>query len=115
MVRQRSAKPLFPGSIPGAASSLRSVTDEVGAVSYVWLRHVHRVYFGGFEILVAGMAELVDARDLKSLGFFIRAGSTPALGTKVLSAPKCPRHQSALYGLRLATPRLRTGHPECDA
>ncbi len=28
------------------------------------------------------MAELVDARDLKSLGKFFRAGSIPALGTK---------------------------------
>ncbi len=27
------------------------------------------------------MAELVDARDLKSRGSFSRAGSTPALGT----------------------------------
>ena len=30
----------------------------------------------------AQMAKLVDARDLKSLGLNIRAGSTPALGTK---------------------------------
>ncbi len=29
------------------------------------------------------MAKLVDARDLKSLGLNIRAGSTPALGTKL--------------------------------
>ena len=52
MVRQRSAKPLFPGSNPGAAS-------------------------------IAGMAELVDARDLKSLEASPRAGSIPALGTNL--------------------------------
>ena len=28
------------------------------------------------------MAKLVDARDLKSLGLYVCAGSTPALGTK---------------------------------
>ncbi len=31
--------------------------------------------------LGAGMAKLVDARDLKSLGALLRAGSIPALGT----------------------------------
>ena len=33
------------------------------------------------------MAELVDARDLKSLGRFDRAGSTPALGTRFEFGP----------------------------
>ncbi len=33
----------------------------------------------------AWMAELVDARDLKSLGAMPRAGSTPAPGTILLS------------------------------
>ena len=51
-LRQRSAKPLFSGSNPLAASTS------------------------------AGMAELVDARDLKSLVLFGRAGSIPAPGTK---------------------------------
>ena len=31
----------------------------------------------------AWVAELVDARDVKSLGGFLRAGSIPALGTKI--------------------------------
>ena len=51
-LRQRSAKPLFSGSNPLAASSFR-----------------------------AGMAEQVDARDLKSLVPLGRAGSIPAPGT----------------------------------
>ena len=50
-LRQRSAKPLFSGSNPLAAS------------------------------LLAGMAKLVDARDLKSLVPLGRAGSIPAPGT----------------------------------
>ena len=52
-LRQRFAKPLFSGSNPLAASQR------------------------------AGMAKLVDARDLKSLVPLGRAGSTPAPGTKV--------------------------------
>ena len=51
MVRQRSAKPLFPSSNLGAAS------------------------------MSAGMAELADARDLKSLDPKDRTGSTPVPGT----------------------------------
>jgi hypothetical protein len=35
--------------------------------------------------LGAGMAKLVDARDLKSLGALLRAGSIPALGTNINS------------------------------
>ncbi len=31
-------------------------------------------------VISAGVAELVDARDLKSLGFRARAGSSPAPG-----------------------------------
>ncbi len=34
------------------------------------------------SIYDAGVAELVDAQDLKSCGCFTRAGSSPALGTK---------------------------------
>lgn len=34
------------------------------------------------------MAELVDARDLKSLGRFFRAGSIPALGTSLMMGKK---------------------------
>ena len=33
---------------------------------------------------IARVAELVDARDLKSLGIFYRAGSSPASGTTIL-------------------------------
>ena len=40
------------------------------------------VFFLLFSCATAGVAELVDARDLKSLGCAIgRAGSSPALGT----------------------------------
>ena len=54
-LRQRSAKPLFIGSSPIAAST---------------------------SFNLAGVAKLVDARDLKSLGLEqVRAGSIPALGT----------------------------------
>ena len=53
MVRQRSAKPLFPSPNLGAASIL----------------------------ICAGMAELADARDLKSLDPKDHTGSTPVLGT----------------------------------
>ena len=35
--------------------------------------------------MVAGVAELVDARDLKSLGHFGCAGSSPASGTTFYS------------------------------
>ena len=52
-LRQRSAKPLSSGSNPLAAS------------------------------LLAGMAKLVDARDLKSLVPVGRAGSIPAPGPRV--------------------------------
>lgn len=52
VVRQGSAKSLFPGSNPGVAS-----------------------------IFGAGVVELVDTRDLKSLAVFRRAGSSPASGT----------------------------------
>ena len=53
LAKARVCKTLIPGSSPGAASIF---------------------YF-------AGVAELVDARDLKSLGAMLRAGSIPALGT----------------------------------
>lgn len=33
--------------------------------------------------MVAGMAKLVDAKDLKSFGVIPRAGSSPALGTSL--------------------------------
>ncbi len=54
MVRQRSAKPLFPSSNLGAASKI---------------------------VLIAEVAELADARDLKSLGPKDRTGSIPVFGT----------------------------------
>ena len=57
VVRQGPAKPLFPGSIPGVASNFFPVSTD------------------------AGVAELVDAMDLKSIGILFRAGSSPALGT----------------------------------
>lgn len=62
MVRQWSAKPRLPGSIPGAAST------------------------ADFQIC-AGVAEVVDAKDLKSFGPKARAGSSPALGTILLFVP----------------------------
>ncbi len=52
MARRRSAKPLYSGSNPLAASG------------------------------VAEVAELVDAQDLKSCVLTGRAGSIPALGTQ---------------------------------
>jgi hypothetical protein len=36
----------------------------------------------GTIFLLAEVAKLVDAKDLKSFEFFIRAGSSPAFGTK---------------------------------
>ena len=36
--------------------------------------------------MVAGMAKLVDAKDLKSFGVIPRAGSSPALGTSLQGA-----------------------------
>ena len=36
-----------------------------------------------FSIGCAGMAELVDAKDLKSFGLIACAGSSPALGTSL--------------------------------
>ena len=41
----------------------------------------------------ARVAELVDARDLKSLGGFHRAGSIPALGTSYFNHLENPRKQ----------------------
>ena len=41
--------------------------------------------FGYHAIESARVAELVDARDLKSLGGFHRAGSIPALGTNKIN------------------------------
>ena len=41
--------------------------------------------------MIAGVAELVDARDLKSLGYYTCAGSSPALGTTVVL-----RHQKKI-------------------
>ena len=57
LAKARVCKTLIPGSSPGAASIF---------------------YF-------AGVAELVDARDLKSLGAMHRAGSIPAPGTTLQS------------------------------
>ncbi len=56
MVRQRSAKPLFTGSNPVAASILNIYDD------------------------FAGVAELADAHDSKSCSFG-SVGSTPTTGT----------------------------------
>ncbi len=39
-----------------------------------------------FVPIFARVAELVDARDLKSLGVFLRAGSSPASGTMQLNS-----------------------------
>ncbi len=36
------------------------------------------------RLCVAQVVEMVDTRDLKSLGLFVRAGSSPALGTYFL-------------------------------
>jgi hypothetical protein len=55
VVRQRSAKPLFPSSNLGAASNIAKFCAEV--------------------------AELADARDLKSLAPKERTGSIPVFGT----------------------------------
>ena len=43
---------------------------------------IHR-FKSGRRLKCAGVAELVDARDLKSLGLLARAGSIPALGTRI--------------------------------
>ena len=51
--KARVCKTLIPGSNPGVASNS----------------------------MLAGVVELVDTRDLKSLGLFVRAGSSPASGT----------------------------------
>ena len=56
MVRHGSAKPLSPGSNPGAASISRKIA-----------------------LFCAGVAELADAHDSKSCGE-IRVGSTPTTG-----------------------------------
>ncbi len=58
MVRQGSAKPRFPGSNPGAASI--------------------------YERCNAEMAELGRRKGLKILRTSVCAGSSPALGTKVI-------------------------------
>ncbi len=55
VAKARVCKTQIPGSNPGAASKA--------------------------TCLFAGVAELVDARDLKSLGSFSRVGSIPTLGT----------------------------------
>ncbi len=62
------------------------------------------------------MAELVDARDLKSLEACPRAGSTPALGTKKSSSylftcaplafPTHPPHQAIVLPVCMAKKRL---------
>ena len=49
------------------------------------------------------MAKLVDARDLKSLGLNIRAGSTPALGTKEsFGAVLSLRFETKIYYAQMA-------------
>ena len=62
MVRHRFAKPLFTSSSLVDASKVTC--------------------FSSHFYIVAEMAKLVDARDLKSLGLYVCAGSTPALGTR---------------------------------
>ena len=57
--KARVCKILIPGSNPGVAS----------------------IVFWNLCLLYAGVVELVDTRDLKSLGLFVRAGSSPASGT----------------------------------
>jgi hypothetical protein len=49
--------------------------------------------FGYHAMGSARVAELVDARDLKSLGGFHRAGSIPALGTNNFNHLENPRKQ----------------------
>ena len=44
-----------------------------------------RRFESGRHLLFAEVAELADARDLKSLGDYLRAGSSPAFGTQVKS------------------------------
>ena len=58
MVRQRSAKPLYSGSNPEAA------------FFYCQLFPEDLLFDAGFKKMInyAGVAELADARDLKSLG-----------------------------------------------
>ena len=58
--KARVCKILIPGSNPGVASIF-------------FLRNLCLLY--------AGVVELVDTRDLKSLGTLFRAGSSPASGT----------------------------------
>ncbi len=41
-----------------------------------------RRFESGRHLMFAEVAELADARDLKSLGDILRAGSSPAFGTK---------------------------------
>ena len=47
----------------------------------------------------ARVAELVDARDLKSLGWIIRAGSIPALRTKLEQLNRRPCGRFLVYKL----------------
>jgi hypothetical protein len=54
----------------------------------------------------ADVAKLVDARDLKSLGL-ARAGSTPAVRTKRLAAPKFQRLVKAFTAMI----DVKIGHP----
>ncbi len=50
-------------------------------------RRLYLLDFGLFCVILfrvsAGVVELVDTRDLKSLGCYNRAGSIPALGTEI--------------------------------
>ena len=103
-------KTVIPGSSPGAAStdrrrpgrffcsaraSLRAVDGTGGRSHGCRLRH---------RCPGAGMAKLVDARDLKSLGALLRAGSSPAPGT---SADRTRRRIGA------AARRRRAGELAC--
>ena len=60
-----------------------------------------RAGFGYYAVKSARVAELVDARDLKSLGGFHRAGSIPALGTNKINYLYCiwPARKAGLYFL----------------
>ena len=71
VVRQRSAKPLFSSSNLDGASKRRFYRLTKKHMTLVIL-----------YIPFAGVAELADARDLKSLGRIVHIGSSPILGTK---------------------------------
>ena len=90
-VRQRSAKSLSPVRIrvspPYFSSGFvwtglhngfirKGVQNDIRLKFFLVFLRALSGYF-----IFAGVVELVDTRDLKSLGLFVRAGSSPASGT----------------------------------